>query len=150
MLEQPLVWVFALIVGGLILVWGGYQVYKLVSFSNEIQANDFVTTLKSDIESYYYLEEGSSKVITIILPSGIEHICFTDEGDYDFPEFLSQGEQFLIKNREENVFMFPSDKIDQGAFFIQHITTDSNPLCLENKDKLILTTLEENVKLEKM
>ena len=100
-MSQPLFWVFALFVGGLILIWGGWQIYKLTTFANEIQVNDFIVTLTADVESYYFLDEGSSKVMQVNLPQGLNYICFKDEGDLDPPDFVSKDEEFLMESREE-------------------------------------------------
>lgn len=146
-MSMPLMWAFALIVGGLIMIWGGYQIYKLTMFAGEVQVNDFYIDLKSDIESYYYLDEGSSKVIKVSLPRGVDYICFKGDGEFEFPSFMTKNEQILMEKNDENAFLFPADKLKKGAFSVNYIKVIENPLCIKSGEKLVLTSLENGVQL---
>lgn len=147
LMSTPLMWAFALIVGGMIMIFGGYQIYKLTTFANEVQVNDFYTNLKSDVESYYYLDEGSSKVIKVTLPQGIDYICFKGDGELEQPSFITKNEMFLMESNDDNAFLFPADKLKDGAFSINYINVIENPLCIKSGQKLVLTSLENGVQL---
>ncbi len=76
---QPFVYIFALVVGALILFWGARTVIKLVERSEMVEVVDFIKTLESTVNEYYMLDEGSEKTIKLRLPKKISYFCVADE-----------------------------------------------------------------------
>ena len=76
---QPFVYIFALVVGALILFWGARTVIKLVERSEMVEVVDFIKTLESTVDEYYMLDEGSEKTIKLRLPKKISYFCVADE-----------------------------------------------------------------------
>ena len=73
---QPFVFIFALIVGALILIFGARYIIQLKDTGEQVQVVKFIERLREDVNQYYFLDVGSSKIIRINLPNKVKGICF--------------------------------------------------------------------------
>ena len=78
MLSQPFVYIFALIVGALILVWGGKTVLDLLQTGSQVNVGTFIKSLEEDVAAYKNFGEGSRTTKKVDFPQEITYICFLD------------------------------------------------------------------------
>ncbi len=150
LLAQPFVMIFGIIVGALILTWGIYEVYKLINVSCDVELVDYVTTLKKDVQRYYYYESGSSNRFKVDLPCEASHICFVSQ-DIPFycrvqgagipcvkPQGYNQG--FIVARKNDNVFIYSKKGVD--AYYVPYLrpTSTENPLCISDQKQIVLTS----------
>ncbi len=150
LLAQPFVMIFAIIVGALILTWGIYEVYKLINVSCDVELVDYITTLKKDVQRYYYYESGSSNKFKINLPCEASYICFVS---HDIPFYCSvagagiscvkpQGynQGFIVGRKNDNVFIYSKKGVD--AYYVPYLRPigTENPLCISDQKQVILTS----------
>ena len=80
-MSQPFVYIFAVLVIGLILVFGFGQVKKLLDFGNDVEDIKFQQDLQKLVDDTYTLAHGSSALIDrskLVPPSSIRGLCFID------------------------------------------------------------------------
>jgi hypothetical protein len=140
LMAQPFVMLFAVIIGALVLVWGVYEINKLVNFSGDIQLTDTINNFQRVVDQYYYFNEGSSREYKINLPSKFKKICFySHDKEWNYPgSDLNEG--FIRARKNDNVFIFP---IEEGSVF--NITNlkpegEENPLCFRSGEKFVITS----------
>ena len=143
LLSEPLVLVFALIVGAMILMWGMYYVLKLKDVGESVEISTFISNLRKDVDSFYYLDEGSSKIINIRLLSKIDYVCFKGSGSFNNQQILAKYPEFdfIFENNDKNIFFLPLDAYRVTIYNIENLrSTGLNPLCFKNGEKAKLTT----------
>jgi len=126
-MSQPFIMIFALVVGGLILIFGTKIIFDLTKHTEQVQLSKFVNDLKEKIEQYYYLDEGSKETITLTLPKKIKAICIKnssiDTDLQDLPPILKQDQisrQFM-ETSQKNFFFVPIKKAEFSSFTIPNI-----------------------------
>lgn len=142
MMGQPLVMIFALVVGALILIWGIYQVYQLTTLAKEVEVRDYIEKLRKDTQRYYYYETGSTNKFSIRLPQEYTYICFVDQkapflGGIKRPNGFNEG---FVKARSENIFVYSKEDIQAYSITSLKPQANKNPLCVENKKEIIITS----------
>ncbi|MEM4244796.1 MAG: hypothetical protein QXR60_01145 [Candidatus Nanoarchaeia archaeon] len=147
LLGQPLIMIFALIVGALILAWGAYEIYKLLSFSCEVESRDFISTLKNNAQRYYYYEQGSSNRFQIRLPCDDNaYICFANHSSTLNPNPTvkppNYNSGFVNGRKGDNVFIFSKKEV--FAFNVPYLSpregTATNPTCVKNYQYVTFTS----------
>ena len=147
LMEQPFIMLFAIIVGFLILTWGTWQVYKLMNLSEEIEIKKNMNEFQKVVDQYYYFDEGSSVSYKIKVPSKFNKICFYDRDRSWTPSDIDLNEGF-IKERGDNVFIFPLDK--DSTFDIGNLKVkigEDNPLCFKTYEKFLLVSQGTHVEV---
>jgi hypothetical protein len=156
LMGQPLIMIFAAIVGVMILVWGGFQISKLVQFGSEVQLTKFVEDIRKEVQRYYYLDVGSSKTIKLDMPSQIKHMCVVnrnDDGTLNGNCYAGDVDGLncaLIEgNTESNVFFIPHDAAKKAMFKVDNLEKigDTNPECFRNSEEIVLTTKASHVEI---
>ncbi|MDP6642023.1 MAG: hypothetical protein QGF74_01420 [Candidatus Nanoarchaeia archaeon] len=151
LLSTPFIYVFALIIGSLILIWGMNYVYKLKDTAEIVEVNTFLSDLRKDVDSFFYLDEGSSKVISIRMPSKIDYICFKDkEIPLNNDDILdgNPGFRFILENTNKSVFFLPTDAYRTTTYDIDNIKPKTqNPSCFRNGEKIKITTETDHVEI---
>lgn len=148
MLSQPFVYIFALVVGALILVWGGKTVLDLVNTGSQVDVGNFVKSLESDVAAYKNFGEGSKTSRKISFPNNINYICFLDlekkandckrkeAGDKVVKctaEELDDDFAFQIEESNRNVYVLPMSELKINSFNIEDLKpTSGNPFCVRN------------------
>jgi len=127
LMSQPFIMIFALIVGGIIIVFGTMLIFDLTKQTNQVQLSKFVNDFKEKVEGYYYLDEGSKEVINVNLPKKVKAICIKNNTVgptlQGLPQVLQQdslSRQF-IETSSKNMFFIPITKSEYSAFTIPNV-----------------------------
>lgn len=162
LLGTPFVMIFALVVGALTLAGGLYYIFKLMPLSEQISIAKEVNDFKAVIRTYYYLEEGNSKLVKINLPPKAKNICFYDSGKGwkpgtgpgyppDFQTKISFYQKFFQSFTAKNMFVFPTEAFEDSAFEIQYLNLQSqtnNPICVRNGQNIIVASMGDHVEVK--
>lgn len=161
-MSQPFVYIFALILGGLILVWGVKITIDFMGMANKAELGKLVKNIESEAKSFMNQGEGSTKPITLMLPKNIEYFCITDLdntspackikpktgtalancNNLEDYETLNALVKMASTTSKKNVFALPFAKagLNNGKFRIEGIKpAGANPLCFANGARLVLT-----------
>ncbi|MBI5872010.1 hypothetical protein HZB88_02905 [archaeon] len=156
LLGLPLVFIFALVVGALILIWGGSVILDLGKEADCIDLYDSMKSFEATIDSFYNYDEGSSKQIRVSYPSSVEYVCFfnpeeeincmLDGGECE-PEGLWEGFDLVLESEEtNNFFILPMSICEITRIEIRHLKAEQgNPLCISNRKSIRITTKEDYV-----
>ena len=145
LLGMPMVMIFALIVGAMILAWGIYTIMDITDQANYIDLVDTIDDLRSNAEAFGNYDEGTSKKYVLDLPKEIEYICFYNsaskgecllDGISCPSEFSDYNEIFGTIN---NVYVFPM-AYDTSQFKIdeEFFPEKGNPECISNGNTALL------------
>lgn len=156
---QPFIFILALIVGALVLIFGVTQIGNIGNFGCKAQITREIQGLETEVQKMFYEFSGSSGAYSMDIPKA-EYICFTTPGD---PLTLPQSELNQIEpnlasiipvNTKYNLFLVPLNpqalcKIDTTRFTIPNlnISKDINPVCVKPNQKFRLTSKGEYVEL---
>jgi len=148
LLGQPFIYIFALIVGALILVWGGKTVLDLMQTGSQVNVGSFIKSLEEDVAAYKNFGEGSRTTKKIDFPGDVTYICFLDlekspndckrkeQGNKIVKcraEELDEEFAFQIEEPNKNIYVLPTDAVKIGAFKIDDLKpADGNPFCIRN------------------
>lgn len=151
---MPLVLIFALIVGAIILIWGISQIWTLVAFSDDVELADKVDDLRSDMDVFSNYDEGASKEYVLDFPSKIEVVCVYDgtqafncryDGE-DCPSAFADDME-MIMFESSNVYIYPLE-FDVNNFKVEDLKPEGgNPECIGNYDAALLKKTKEAVTL---
>ena len=157
-LGVPLVLLFGLIVGALILAYGAKVVLDMLDEAEYVDFLDTLDDIENNVETFSHYDEGSSKVYTLDLPQSIETLCFYD-ADEDFNCYLD-GEDCdsdlselveLLGDNDYNVYVIPQDVFDRTRFGIEEFVPvgddDENPVCVSNGEKILFTAEDDYVSI---
>jgi len=161
MMSQPFIYIFALILGALILVWGVKVIYDLVSVGVDVEVGKFYKDVESRAGEFSNYEEGALTNIPVTISSGkITHVCVFDPGkEIDCKIKLKSGElsgcgrlldqdfMFVLESeaenleRAKNLYFMPLDAAELTQFRVKELKpAGANPLCYINGAKMILTS----------
>ena len=150
---RPFIYMFALIVAALTLIWGIRAINDIRDKSELVELTTFITDLKDNVKTYYYSDAGSSKTITLILPPKVEKVCFTNPGSIPNTYISSELNFELEDNTQYNTYILPLDSFSVTRFKINYlnITETENPLCMDTNGKFTATieTQEGYVEISK-
>lgn len=139
--SQPIIFIFAIVVAALILTWGSYNIYKFTKTTRTIELGTALTDLKDLTNTYYNLDEGSSREINIKLPKQVKYICFTDPNEelntYGL-EQLDPNLPQLLQAKGKNIFIIPTT-IKPSTYYINNLIPIENPLCVKTINSLKAT-----------
>lgn len=169
---MPFIYIFALIVGGIVLAWGLRTVIKLAIVGEEVQIADFLKSLESNIKSYYMLEAGSENPVPIRLPKKVQYLCVIDvDGGPDgckvkkdstnyvdcpasikdlvTSDFfdLSIGNFYVLPAEEFKNVGFPVWKKNKEKIDLKCGNSDCSPLCYKPNQKIIVKSMGDKVQL---
>ncbi len=154
-LGVPLVLLFALIVGALILAYGAKVAIDLVNEADYIDFLDSMSDLENNIQTFSHYDEGSSKVYDIDLPTDVEAVCFYNDGkdfdctlDGEICDEILEGTLDLLVESNFNVYVYPNNAFDQTRLNIEDFETEAgNPECISNGHSLLITAYSDYVGL---
>ena len=132
------VYIFAIIVVALIVIFGYRAIKNFKDLGDEGQIVLFVDGIKNKVNDVYSLDKGSSiKLDDIILPGKVREICFID---IDMPlnniiddEVIDQVvRNSLDSGSQNNLFLVPQrgQSLSKVKFFVEHVKPVENPLCV--------------------
>lgn len=138
--SQPLMYIFTLIASAFVIYFGFTSVSSVQREAKLVELSRFTNDLNEAVDTYYNLDIGSSKKLSLNVPSNVEEVCFVKIGmpvnrnvDQYFMELLSDNSQY-------NLFTLPLDALPAPApdFKINNLEIDGNenPLCIATKGKL--------------
>jgi len=147
LLGQPLVFVFALIAGAMILAWGVNTVLKMGVTAGKVEIGEFAMSVQGKTSQYLNFDEGSSTTIAVKLPPKTTYVCFFDsskdkncmlDGKPCQMAQLDQGFAALANTKiQDNMFSLPISAYEgMGKKLIKDLKADTeagNPLCFRNQ-----------------
>nr|MBI4156643.1 hypothetical protein [Candidatus Woesearchaeota archaeon] len=152
-LGMPFVYILALIVGALILIFGVKWIFQLQETASSVQLNKFVDDLRVETEKYYSLDPGSKKQIKLNLPNKVKQLCFKGT-ELDQNTLLPQEKNLIQLESRNNVFFIPLDSYKNTKFYINEIinpdiSNKDKILCIKNPGQFYLETEKDfvNIKL---
>ncbi len=144
---QPFVVILALILGALIISWGLKAVFDLQKDAEKIDHLKKVDEFKNLVEDYYSFEPGSQKVITLRFNKQIEQLCFQNPGDELTLE--DKNLKFLMEGSNKNLFFVPESETFKPTDIPNlKVSPDTNPLCINNLEKVLLITRTDHVEIQ--
>ncbi len=154
LLSQPFFYIFAIVVIGLLLIFGFKYAGKILNTSCQVETLDFVSDVQAKVNELYSLSYGSSFECSIVrasgqtenkcelvLPDNVKGICFVDtKKSYDKNKIIFADLKELIpllgSNANRNLFFSTmqgaSCKSDHAL--IKKLTTEG-VVCLDTKNK---------------
>jgi hypothetical protein len=109
--QQIFVWIFVVVVAGLILFFGIRLLKQTSDLKDEVVVGKFFNDLDKKLEQYFFLDKGSNGRENFLLPNGVEWVCFVDG---NFPDWRNYGfvdaeDRKLIEDLSNfgNVFVGP-------------------------------------------
>ena len=140
LLSQPFIYIFTLIVSAFVIYFGFTTVASFQRESNLVELSKFVSDLNNVVDTYYNLDIGSSKKISLMVPSQIEQACFVKIGSQINANVDEYFRAILKDNSQYNLFTLPLDALPAPApdFAIEHLQIEGNenPLCIKTKGRL--------------
>ena len=152
LLGMPLLLLFGLIVGALILFFGIRWIQNLTLEAEYVSVLDTLQEIDTTIQTFRNYDAGSSKVYAVDVPQRIEKICFYDSSDnvrctVD-GEPCSENDEALLDlllTDQYNVYLLPGDVYDKNRFSIaSFVVEEGNPVCV-TPGKDIRFTAEEDI-----
>jgi hypothetical protein len=140
----PLVLIFALIVGALILFWGVKTVMDLNEQADYVQLADKITDLETDIDIFDNYGDGATKKFLIDIPSKLDYLCVTNSNPTNClldnepcPTELAEYLDMIVVE-SKNVYIYPPE-FDITYFDIENLEPKTgNPECFSNQATTIL------------
>lgn len=148
LMSQPILFIFALVVGAMILFYGVRTVFQVKETAELAEISSFVSNLEKDIEQYYYLDTGSSKIIKLNLPGDIQNVCFRNPNINTVPNDVDSKLNTLMQiNPNDNLFIYPV-KEGKSSFKVKYLIAypgNNVALCFKNKEDIKITSLGDSV-----
>ncbi|MBI4154409.1 hypothetical protein HY501_03660 [Candidatus Woesearchaeota archaeon] len=160
------IYIFAVIVGALILVYGVKTIIDLKSTAETVDLGRTLKNLEAEIETFYNYGEGSTKDIQLSLPKPVKFVCFTDPTSSPKPSKCkvktgadtygncnlgALDEEFALIVEDENtknVFFLPLATAKISRYEIKDLKPkEGNPLCIANGLSLTITAKVTHVEV---
>ncbi len=141
-LEQPFIYIFALIVIAFILFFGFNAIKKVMKLGETVSAVQFKIELEKEINHIYYLDTGSRGEVSLNVPVDFKYICFTDKGSVldKFPE--QDNLLRILAKDDKNIFLIPKTGSNVEKYSIANIKGKENPLCILSANNKFIFILE--------
>ena len=148
----PLVMIFALVIGAIILVWGISTGWNLLNLGGEAQLAKMVTGLNDEVDVFSNYDSGAAKKLDISLPDKIEMVCFYDidrefdcywDGNLCPKEFADELK--VILSSSENMYIYPL-VYEISRFDVEDLEPkEHNPVCVSNKNTAWIEKEDESI-----
>ncbi len=166
LLSQPFIYIFALILGALILVWGVKTIMDLQETSELVELGTFVKSFEKEVNKYFYYNEGTKRMYDIRLPNKIDYMCVIDTENFDkdkeciiktSKEEYSERPCSMLEeslalrlsvnaNNGKNIQFVPTDAAKLSKFNIEHLKPENDQaLCVVNMGQMKLTSKVSHV-----
>ena len=138
LLSHPFTIILTLVVAAFIIIFGISAIRDLINVSNQVDLSSFTNSLQKEVDTYYSLESGSQKLLSINVPSQVEYICFIDQSaDIDYSLIPNEKAGLVRAIKDKNVFFIPARKNPSlDPVNIRNLKPASNPLCVKTINKL--------------
>lgn len=152
---MPLLLLFGLIVGALILFFGIRWIQNLTLEAEYVDLLKTLENVDTTIQTFQNYDAGSSKQYTLDVPSRIDKLCFYDPSE-DVRCILNGGPCSaddealldLVLDDQYNVYILPQDLYDKNRFSIAPFAVaEGNPLCVTPGNAIRFTAEEDTVRI---
>lgn len=166
LMGMPFIYIFAIIMGALILAWGISTVYKLMATACEVENAKMAKDLEAGINEYFNYDEGSAKQVPMRLCKDMKYVCITDPATADMTKCKKKTKEGKIvdcandkaiattvftailksqakASKAENLFFLPLDAAKRTRFTLLHVKPaegQGNPLCFAAGSKMVMTS----------
>lgn len=149
-MDQIFVYIFLVVVAGLILVFGYKGIQQVMHTGEDVEFIKFLTDFRKETDKYYYLAEGSMKKVSMRIGPDVKEVCFVGD-DRDF-NYENEEVNVLMKSlKDKNMFfVMVGDKERLEAQKIEHLKPAENPLCIKSSLGMLnykLTTMQDYVEI---
>lgn len=148
LLSQPFIYIFAIILVALILLFGVRLITNLTKQSEEVELVVFVSDLKTQVNNFYHFDPGSSKELNILLPKKIKQLCFYSNKypvtvELSHPD-LKDLDLILQYPQSDNLYVIPLTAYSETTFTIPNLQppASENPLCFTPKSGRLNALIE--------
>ncbi len=168
LLSEPFVWIFALIVGGLILIWGVKTVMDLKGTADTVDLGQFKTRIETIAKAMKNYGEGSGDEVAVQLGGKVKHVCFSNVDDKamackikakdgtlaDCPggmAAMDKAFELRVKNSKgDNMWILPFGSSKKDSFKILYVkpVAGANPICYANGRAIALESKAAYVELK--
>lgn len=152
-MEQPFIYIFAIVVMAFILIFGFYAVQRFSVFGEDVQIATFVNDLDDGVQRYFYYSLGSSNELNLNIPNKVKCVCISNPEDTIDESELDKCNDPLLKdiiiNSDKNVFISPTKDFKISRYEIRNIKAIKNLLCIETNGnfKAVLETKKDYVEI---
>ena len=146
MTQQIFIFIFALIMMALVLVFGIRQLFVVTDTASTVETLAFVEDFKKEVQTYTTFDAGSTKNVRISVPSAVHQLCFFN------PQLPVAGisdpvfKALLQGDKKNNLFVLPLEEFQSPGpgFFIPHFVLQGpkNPYCTLAKKGLLQVMIE--------
>lgn len=147
LLAEPFVWIMALVVASIVLLFGYMVIGRLNSTFSCVSVKTFVQDINKDINEIYYMDSGSFKLSAVSLPDNIKGVCFYGGSGSLNNNLLSPEDQQIIKLlTDKNLFLLPltSESKCEMAYKIDSLKINGLT-CFGKRDKIKLVANKDKV-----
>ena len=132
---QIFIWIFAMVVLGVIIYFGFDMINKTWCFGKGVDVVKFNQDFEDEVREVYLLSKGSNKKIELNVPSEYDEICFFDRTkSYNANKITNNEIKEIIELDQSmnNVFFVSDDKcVDEEPQLVEHLLPYENPICFD-------------------
>lgn len=145
LLAQPLVYIFAVIVGGLIMFFGYLWIQDLMNAGCATGIKKWSSEFDSKVKELSFLDVGSTTVIPISLPNQVKYVCIRSADKVtSFPEYVEPQDRTLINaNVGKTLMMLPTTACKANTFAeVKNLQAASGFQCFQNGARMKLSVVD--------
>ncbi len=150
LLSHPFTVILTLVVAALILFFGISSIRDLLDVNSQVDIATLRNTLQKEVNTYYTLDEGSRKSISIRVPRQVAYICFVDQSsEIDYSLIPNKKENLVRTINDKNTFLISElNKPSINPLNIEHLKPAINPLCIKTSNNLIANIINKGQYVE--
>lgn len=95
-MEQPYVYIFALIVAALVIFLGYYMITGLLNLGKTVDTKRFEQDLRNEVRSVYDFTPGTTSYYKSNVPSDVKGVCFMDVGNVNVDDIKYDDIKVLV------------------------------------------------------
>ena len=128
-LQIIFIWIFVALVAVFVFIYGIKMVKNITDLGEDVRAAKFFQDFEKKVNEFYYLDEGSQKTESFLVPSWVEYVCFRGNSG-SFPKFDETTQIFIDSNIGKNVFLAPITNPEVHMKSVKLLDND-NSFCVE-------------------
>ena len=142
-LEQPFIYIFALVVIAFIIFFGFSAIRKVTKLGESVSTVTFKSELEKQVNHFYYMDTGSRGEVSLDVPLNFKYVCFADKSGV-LDKFPQQDSilRNLVKTTDRNIYLLPAEGNKIESYTIANVRGSENPFCVLNSKGLIVFILE--------
>lgn len=109
-MDQPYVYIFALVVAALVIFLGYYMINSLLNLGKQVETKKFENDLRTEVKSIYDFTPGTNSHYKSSVPSGIKGVCFVNVINADV-------DSIIYDDAKELVSVLKSGGTDKNLFY---------------------------------